>query len=395
MNSSKSHQANRSKRSGPRTPLLNIARFCSAVVVLSTLTFLPTSMAFAAENGGYAKVNLVSDTPGLAKTTDPNLVNPWGLSHSFTGPWWIADNNAGNAATYSGAGATVAPAVAIPSPTGGAGTPTGNVFNKVSSIAPKAFAVTEGARTGPSTFMFATEDGTILGWNKNVDGAKAIITADRSAATDIQGDVGAIYKGLAFGFSNLRPYIYATNFRFGTVEMFDQNFHLVKSFTDPHLTSMCSAVGQCYAPFGIQEIHGKLYVTFALQRAGKHDDQAGVGKGFVDIFDTDGTLQKRLVAHGNLNSPWGVALAPHDFGQFSRDLLVGNFGDGTINAYNPHSGAFKGTLTDRKGGAIQTDGLWGLAFGNDFGAGRANELFFSAGINDESHGLFGKIAENE
>jgi uncharacterized protein (TIGR03118 family) len=177
--------------------------------------------------------------------------------------------------------------------------------------------------------------------------------------------------------------------------MFDQHFQLVRSFTDPQLTSTCVSAGQCYAPFGIQNIHGQLYVTFALQNAAKHDDQAGAGKGFVDVFSTNGTLERRLIAHGNLNSPWGLAMAPHDFGRFSHDLLVGNFGDGTINAYNPFSGRLDGTMKDQHGMPITIDGLWALAFGNGSQAGQRDELFFTAGTGGEAHGLFGKIVENE
>lgn len=365
-----------------------------SIVLALVLTILPAGRVFADANG-YTKLPLISDTPGLATTTDPNLINPWGLSHSPTGPWWISDNNAGHASLYSGRGVQVAPAITISSSSGGTGTPTGDIFNPISTILPEAFTIHEGSNSGASAFLFATEDGTILGWNRNVDSSKAIIAVDRANVSDAQGDMGAVYKGLAFGFNDFQPYIYATNFRLGTIEMFNKSFHLVKSFTDPQLANTCPFAGQCYAPFGIQNIKGRLYVTFALQQVGKHDDQAGAGNGFVDVFNTNGTLQKRLIAHGDLNSPWGLALAPRDFGPFSRDLLVGNFGDGTIHAYNPATGALKGTLSDINGKPIQTDGLWGLSFGNGFAAGERNELFFSAGINDEAHGLFGKIVENE
>ena len=356
--------------------------------------FTLSASPVAAETGSFTRLNLVSDTPGLAQHTDPNLVNPWGLSRSPTGPWWISDNGTGMASIYA-EGNSVAPAISIPSPSGGAGAPTGNVFNEASLFDPQAFAVHKGSLMGSSTFMFATEDGTIAGWNKSVDASKAILAVDRSTAMDKQGDTGAVYKGVAFGFHAFQPYIYATNFRFGTVEMFDKHFNLVKSFTDPQMAHNCPTTGQCYAPFGIQNIHGLLYVTFALQNSMKHDDQSGAGNGFVDIFSTNGTLLNRLVAHGDLNSPWGLALAPRDFGHFSNDLLVGNFGDGTIHAYSAFTGQFEGTLKDQNGNQIQTDGLWGLAFGNGGMAGKTNELFFTAGIGGESHGIFGKIMENE
>ncbi len=229
-------------------------------------------------------------------------------------------------------------------------------------------------------FIFDTEDGTISGWNPNfTDRSHAVLAVDRSNVGK-----GAVYKGLAIGSNSSGTFIFATNFRFGTVEMFDSSFKLVRSFTD-HL------LPQSYAPFGIQNIGGNLYVTFAKQNAAKHDDVAGPGHGFVDVFDTNGNLLRRLIAHGSLNSPWGLALAPANFGQFSNDLLVGNFGDGHINVFDPNTGAALGSL--QIGGVIpiQIDGLWSLQFGNDAAAGPSNELFFTAGIDGEAHGLFGDI----
>jgi uncharacterized protein (TIGR03118 family) len=219
-----------------------------------------------------------------------------------------------------------------------------------------------------------------------VDLTHAILAVDRS-----QVRAGAVYKGLAMGQQGTSDFLYATNFRFGTVEMFDGNFHLVRSFTDARLANNCPLPNQCYAPFGIQNIGGNLYVTYALQDIHKHDDVAGVGHGFVDVFDTNGTLLQRLISHGVLNSPWGLALAPANFGQLSSDLLVGNFGDGFIYAFDPNRGAFLGPMKDEFGTAVQINGLWGLAFGNGHAAGATNELFFTAGIADEAHGLFGKI----
>jgi len=203
--------------------------------------------------------------------------------------------------------------------------------------------------------------------------------------------VGAVYKGLAFGQSGGGDFIYATNFRFGTVEQFNANFHLVRSFTDSQLAHTCPLPNQCFAPFGIQNIGGNLYVTFALQDAQHHDDAHGPSRGFVDVFDTNGNLINRLISRGALNSPWGLALAPANFGQFSNDLLVGNFGNGRINAFDPNTGAFLGQLRNQKGLIISINGLWGLAFGNGATAGQTDELFFTAGINDEANGLFGKI----
>ncbi len=292
--------------------------------------------------------------------------------------------------------------VTIPPPAGSpAGTiaaPTGNIFNPVNETNTDDFVIHSNGKSGPSVYLFSTEDGTISGWNPNVDATHAILEVDRSQVRE-DGFTGAVYKGLAFGSSNAREFIYATDFRAGKVDMFDANFNLVRSFTDQALATDCPIAGppaQCFAPFGIQNINGNLFVTFALQNAQHHDDVGGPGNGFVDIFDTEGHLIRRLASHGTLNSPWGLALAPDDFGQFSNDLLVGNFGEGTtnagtINAFDPNTGNFEGQLRDKSGNIITINGLWGLAFGNGGLAGRTNELFFAAGINGEADGLFGKI----
>jgi uncharacterized protein (TIGR03118 family) len=364
-------------------------RLLAVVITIITLLLMVVPVAaYAHANtapGFYQQTNLVSNLPNIAQFQDSNLVNPWGLSHSPTSPWWVSDNGAGVATLYNGDGTARSLVVTIPPPAGSpAGTtaaPTGNVFNGTSG-----FVVTEAGKSGPSLFIFATEDGTISGWNPSVDLTHAILAVDRSTV-----GAGAVYKGLAIASNASGTFIYATNFRFGTVEMFDSSFNLVGSFTDPKLASTCPLPNQCYAPFGIQTINGNLYVTFALQDAAHHDDVSGPAHGFVDVFDTNGNLIRTLVSHGRLNSPWGLALAPADFGRFSNDLLVGNFGDGRINAINPNNGAFLGQLSEQAGNPITIDDLWGLAFGNDASAGKHNELFFTAGINDEADGLFGKI----
>ena len=199
--------------------------------------------------------------------------------------------------------------------------------------------------------------------------------------------LGAVYKGLTLGGN----FLFATDFRFGVVEEFDSQFQLVRTFTDPALAADCPLPGQCFAPFGIQNISGDLYVSFALQDKAHHDDVAGAGNGFVDVFSTSGTLIRRFASGGPLNSPWGMALAPGDFGAFSNDLLVGDFGDGRINAFDPATGAFLGQLQDQNGHSITINGLWGLAFGNGALAGDTTTLFFAAGLNDEADGLFGTI----
>ena len=358
-----------------------------ACVAVAAITLMPT-LAQAQGGGFYRETRLVSDLPGVAMFQDRNLVNAWGLSHSPTSPWWVSDNGTGVSTLYKGDGTAVPLVVTIPTPPGGMppATPTGNVFNDASSTHPDEFVVSANGKSGPSLFMFATEDGTISGWSPQVDGTHAILKVDRSAVGE-----GAVYKGLATGQSHGQDFIYAANFRFGTVEMFDAQFHLVRSFTDRKLASDCPMPGQCYAPFGIQNIEGRLYVTYALQDKDKHDDVAGAGNGFVDVFNTDGVLLRRLEAHGTLDSPWGLALAPQGFGRFSGDLLVGNFGDGRINAFDEHSGRFLGQLTDQAGQPITIDGLWAIAFGNGAQAGGLNELFFTSGPNHEQNGLFGKI----
>ncbi|HXL37690.1 MAG TPA: TIGR03118 family protein [Ktedonobacteraceae bacterium] len=348
--------------------------------------------------GFYVQTNLVSDLPNIAKFQDPNLVNSWGLVHSPTSPWWVADNGKSVSTVYNGNGTPVNPlggssplVVSIPAPGGGpGGTPTGIVFNSVLTTNPDDFVVSEKGKSGPSIFMFATEDGTISGWNPTVDVAHAILAVDRSTVSKGKF-TGAVYKGLATGQDDGKDFIYATNFRFGTVEMFNAHFKLVKSFTDKQLANDCPSPNQCFAPFGIRNIGGRLYVTYALQNAEHHDDVAGLGNGFVDVFDTVGHLLRRFASHGTLNSPWGLTLTPRDFGPFSNDLLVGNFGDGHINVFNPKTGAFLGQLPDQAGDPISINGLWGIDFGNGVNAGERDELFFAAGLNDEANGLFGKI----
>ena len=268
------------------------------------------------------------------------------------------------------------------------GTPTGIVANVLALGG--AFQITT---FGPALFIFATEDGTIQAWNVNppispgiTDPTHSVIVANNSAG-------GAVYKGLAMGINSGKPLLYATNFHSGKIDVFDTNFHqvtLAGTFTDPKLQDG-------YAPFGIQNINGKLWVTYALQDADKHDDVAKPAHGFVDVFDTNGNLVLRFAQHGHLNSPWGVALAPPNFGTFSNDILIGNFGDGTINAYDPMSGHWLGTLSDVDGRPLVNDGLWALSFGGALNSSTpgdvssSNTLYFSAGLNHEADGLFGSI----
>jgi len=350
-----------------------------AVVLLALVCTVGAAPWEGEESNVYERVNLVSDIDGVARFTDSNLVNPWGLGFSSTSPFWVADNNGNVATLYNGRGQAFPVGnplvVAIPtpsSPTGGA--PTGLVSNGTGD-----FAVSSGSKSGSAAFIFATEDGTILGWSPAVNRNSAIIAVDNSG-------VGAVYKGLAIGSSAKGNFIYVTNFHAGVVEIYDKNFKPAGTFTDPNVDAN-------FAPFGIQNIDGKLYVTFALQKLpDKHDDQAGPGNGYVDVFDTDGNFVRRFATKGTLNSPWGLALAPEEFGKFGRHLLVGNFGDGRINAFDVTSGEFDAQLIDPQGNPLAINSLWSLQFGNGApNGGSRHRLFFTAGIGDESHGLFGFI----
>ena len=321
----------------------------------------------------YVQSNLVSDIPGLAAVTDTNLVNPWGISFSATSPFWIADNGSGLSTLYNSAGAIQALVVTIPPPTGQAGpaTPTGTIANSVAGFL--------GTGAATAHFLFSTEDGTISAWSS---GSAAVLKVDYSSSN-------AVFKGLAAGSSGGSDYIYATDFHNAQIDVFNTNYArvtLAGSFSDP-------AIPAGYAPFGIQNINGQLYVSYALQDSDKHDDASGPGHGYVDVFDTSGHLIQRLIAQSVLNSPWGLALAPVGFGAYGGDLLVGNFGDGRINVFNSATGAWLGALMhNANGGPIEVPGLWAIAFGNGHSGGDAHTLYFTAGINDESDGLFGSIS---
>jgi len=323
----------------------------------------------------FVQTNLDSNIDGRAKATDPNLKNAWGLAFAPGGPFWVNSNAAGVATLFRGDGSIVPLVVTIPgpmgSPTGFVAAPTGMIWNPTT-----AFSV-PGSKF-PAIFIFDTEDGTISAWNPNVSVTNAVIAVDNSQS-------GAVYKGLAFGTNVNGNNIYVTNFRAGNIEVFDNKFNPAKTdgtFTDPHIPAG-------FAPFGIQNIDGDLWVTYAQQNAEKHDDVGGPGSGFVDVYDTDGHLLRRFAEHGALNSPWGLARAPYGFGQFSGDVLVGNFKDGRINVFDSR-GKFLGALRGPNGDTISIDGLWALEFGG--GAKSSPEsLFFTAGPDEETNGLFGVI----
>jgi uncharacterized protein (TIGR03118 family) len=332
-------------------------------------------------SGSYVQTNLVSDLSSLVSPPDPNLKNPWGLVAGPMGPFWISDNGTGLASVYNGSGVQQIPAVTIPpprnSPAGTTAAPTGVVFNGGGG-----FNVSNGTTSGSSVFIFATEDGTISGWSPGVDFSHAILAVDNS-----DGGTGAVYKGLAIGSNTSGTFIYATNFRSGHIDVFGSNFApatLMGSFSDP-------TIPKGYAPFGIQNIGGNLFVTYAMQNSTRHDDVAGRAHGFIDVFDTNGNLLMRFHDHFPLDSPWGLAMAPSNFGPFSNELLVGNFGNGAINVFDPANGDFLGPLNNGPNSPIVIDGLWALQFGNGQAAGPTDTLFFTAGINGEMDGLFGSL----
>ncbi|MBV9944581.1 MAG: TIGR03118 family protein [Solirubrobacterales bacterium] len=417
----------------PRS-LLAVLALLAAIGLTPAAAAANFSPAKATTSGTVLQTDLVSDLPGVAAVTDGNLVNPWGISESATSPFWISDNGAGLATLYNVPGAGNTPvsinplAVSIPTPvsvTGG--TPTGTVFNPSGTAG--AFPITGPDKAGqatslPAVFLFATEDGTIVGWNPGVDptgrfdgpnGASthAVIAMDHSGNNFTNPDpgqqTGAVYKGLAVATSSTpiipadadsTALLYVSNFRAGVVEVYDAKFNRVTAlpagaFRDPRLPAH-------YAPFNVQALGGKIYVSYARQNATGHDDVAGPHRGFVDVFNPDGNPglpngKVRLISRGPLDSPWGLAIAPQAFaglGPPHNDpvLLVGNFGNGFINAFDATTGTPLGQLKDPDGEPIQIDGLWTLKFGNGGSGGAANTLYFTAGPFGESHGLFGSLS---
>jgi uncharacterized protein (TIGR03118 family) len=313
----------------------------------------------------YSWQNLQSDIAGVAAHVDPNLINPWGMTVSPNGTIWVSDNGAGVATLYHQDGTAVSLVVTIPAREKDKGAnPTGTIFNPTSS-----FKVTNNGNSLPARFLFVSEDGTISGWNPTLDPTNAIVA--------VKGKGDNIYKGVTLGMANGHNFLYATDFHKGEVDVYDEDFNLVKvkgDFVDPNLP-------KGFAPFGIRNFNGEIYVTYALQGDGKRDDVSGPGNGFIDVYDTSGNLRRRLVSNGNLNSPWGLAFV-------DGELWVGNFGDGKINNYDPMTGAFIETISQADGTPLVFDDLWDLLPLN-------GKVFFTAGIGDEEHGLFGVITEDE
>ncbi len=359
-------------------PISADRRLMFAATILALL--LPTFSS--AQKYHRTDLTTNSSTVSNAPNVDDQLLNAWGMSRSSGGPWWISDNGSGLTTVYDGSGKPFVPGgstqplvVKIATPDGtGKATPTGTVFNPTSGFQ---------VGGGKAIFLFVTEDGTISGWNPAADFANTIIIKNNSGK--------AVYKGCAIATPPFGARFYATNFQTGKVEIYDSNFVRIggtntTAFKIPGLSAD-------YAPFNIQNVGGNLVVTFAHRSPGSLDEDHRGGLGQVGVFSPTGRLLLTLQHGPWLNAPWGVALAPSDFGKFTHRLLIGNFGDGTINAFNMVTGKHEGTmLDDTTGKTLVIDGLWGLSFGGDStNDGMATSLFFTAGPNDESDGVLGNL----
>jgi len=352
-------------RSVTNSRTISLIRLAVLSLVGTTLLSLPASAQL------FTIKNLVSDIDNVgSQPTDPDLVNPWGIVASSTSPFWVSDNGTGKLTLYDGNGAKQGLIVNVPqwdnSP---GGNPSGQIFNGTQDF--------KLPNNSPAKFIVSTEDGTIQGWN---GGTTTVIV--------VNGWPNAIYKGLALGSANGANYIYAANFHAGTVDVFDATFQ-------PHSFGQNAFVDSTlpngYAPFNVANINGNIIVSYALQDDEKHDDVAGIGHGYVDVYNSQGTLLQRLPHTYALNSPWAIVVAPASWGQWAGKLLVGQFGSGAIAAYDLASNTFQGVLKDDQGLPLRINGLWGLSFGNGAASGPVDTLYFTAGYFAEAHGLFGTI----
>jgi uncharacterized protein (TIGR03118 family) len=375
---------------------------------LATAVTLALSVGSLASAQNYTQVNLVANTSGIAPITDPHLVNPWGVSRTSSSPWWISDNGTGLSTLYNGAGAINPLVVTIPkadptSKTFPTGTPTGTIANG----SPTDFLLAAGA---PADFLFSTIDGTISGWNPTIGIASGGAAPSTNAVVVVKTTDGSSYTGLTSATINGKRFLYAANFNKGTVDVYDNAFHKVTlpSIHDGHDTDKPftdESLPRNFVPFNVQAIGNDIVVTFVLHQEGNPHETDGPGLGYVDIFAADGFLLQRF-EHGDwLNAPWGVALAPLDFGVFSHDLLIGQFagagtsdGSGTIAAYDFATGKFIGLVQDATGKPLSINGLWAISPGNSAATGSydpagspASELYFTAGPDGGKGGLFGYL----
>ena len=345
-------------------------------VAALALSLVVSASALADPNGSnsYTQTNLVSNLPGVSQTNqpaDPDLLNAWGVAFNPNAFVWVADNGSGKSTLYDGNGVKQGLIVTIPSANGtDTGTPTGITFNSTPDFK---------LNGAPAAFLWATEDGLIAAWN---GGNLATRVFPAAGVTPT-----AVYKGIAIAANGTAHQLYAADFHNKKIDVFDATFAPVSlpgAFTDPNIPAE-------FGPFNIMNIQGDLYVAYAQKEADGDDEVAGQGLGFVDVFDADGVLLRRVATRGRLNAPWGMALAPTNFGAFGNSLLVGNFGDGTINAFDLKNGTPRGQLRTSDGQTLTIDGLWGIAFGNGVKDQPTDVLFFAAGPNDESNGLYGFI----
>jgi uncharacterized protein (TIGR03118 family) len=314
------------------------------------------------------QINLVSNQPGVARIQDASLVNPWGVSYSPTSPFWVSNNGTGTSTLYTVNASDIPTKAGLTVTIPGDGSVTGQVNTTGGLLSP----------FNGDNFLFVSEDGTISGWR----GALGT-NAERLQLADPAN----VYKGSAFANVGGHSYLYSANFRTGAIDVLKGDAaapSLAGKFTDPGLPSG-------FAPFNIQNLGGTLYVAYAKQDTAKHDEMPGAGLGFVSKFDLNGNFLGRVATQGTLNAPWGLAIAPASFGSLAGDLLVGNFGDGRINAYNLATNTFVEQLSDTSGKPLAIDGLWALIPGNGSGAGNSGEIYFTAGPNDETNGLFGAL----
>ncbi len=344
-----------------------------SLALMLVLAF-PTMRA-AAQTSSYTQTNLVSDGSVAAPNRDKNLINPWGIAFVPGNPFWISDNNSGFSTLYDNHGVPQSLIVTIPPPVGAAGaaTPTGIVANTTSGFA---------VNGSPAFFIFSTEDGTVSAWTGWNNAVLEVNNPSFNSGTD------PVYKGLALLTNSAGSFLLAANFRNARIDVFDSTFKsttLAGNFTDPTLPAG-------FAPFSVHVLNGnQVYVTYAMQDAAKHDPINAPGNGYISLFDASGNFVRRVISQGQLNSPWGVVMATANFGQFSNDLLVGNFGDGTINAFDPATGNFLGTLKDANGNTLVNGSLWDLVFDPTGQTGVKDTLYFTAGLVNEADGLFGAI----